>query len=97
MSETNENKSKSDIQITKEVFRVKYNPPMYIDLTELSDSDTESVNFTHISETCDTAQELGKKKRTQTINILIIIYKMVQQYTKIQSKSLKSPNFHPYL
>ena len=27
MSKTNENKSKSDIQITKEVFRVKYNPP----------------------------------------------------------------------
>ena len=34
---------------------------MYIDLTELSDSDSESVNVTHISETCDTAQEIGKK------------------------------------
>ena len=64
MSKTNENNSKSDIQITKEVFRVKYKPPMYIDLTELSDSDSESVNVTHISETCDTAQEIGKKNET---------------------------------
>ena len=64
MSETNENNSKSDIEITKEVFRVKYNPPMYIDLTELSDSDSENVNVTHISETCDTTQELGKKTDT---------------------------------
>ena len=39
MSKTNENKSKSDIQITKEVFRVKYNPSMYIDLTEMSDAE----------------------------------------------------------
>ena len=64
MSKTNENKSKSDIQITKEVFSVKYNPPMYIDLTEMSDSDSEPVNVTHISETCDTAQEIGKKNGT---------------------------------
>ena len=64
MSKTNENKTKSDIQITKEVFMVKYNPPMYIDLTEMSDSDSESVNVTHMSETCDTAQEIYKKNGT---------------------------------
>ena len=54
MSKEHQNKNTSDIEITKEVFRVKYNPPMYIDLTELSDSESE---ITHISETCDTTQE----------------------------------------
>ena len=61
MSKTNQKEPQYDIQVTKEVFRVKYNPPMYIDLIELSDSESESVNVTHISETCDTAQESGKK------------------------------------
>ena len=65
MSKTDQNKDTSDIQITKEVFRVKYNPPMYIDLTEISDSESE---ITHISETCDTAQESGKKTQTKQSN-----------------------------
>ena len=78
MSNTNENKSKSDIQITKEVFRVKYNPPMYIDLTELSDSDSDSVNATHISETCDTAQESGKKTPTNNEIYTKICYNTIQ-------------------
>ena len=58
MSKKNEKYGTSDIQITKEVFRVKYNPPMYIDLTEILDSETD---ITHISETCYTEQETGKK------------------------------------
>ena len=61
MSKKDQNKHTSDIQITKEVFRVKYNPPMYIDLTELSDSESE---ITHVSETCDTIQVVRKLQQT---------------------------------
>ena len=35
----------TDVQITKEVFHVKYKPPQYIDLT------TDETDVTHISET----------------------------------------------
>ena len=35
----------TDVQITKEVFHVKYKPPQYIDLT------TDETDITHISET----------------------------------------------
>ena len=78
MSKKHQNKNTSDIEITKEVFRVKYNPPMYIDLTELSDSESE---ITHISETCDTTQESGKKTPTshQTIKFAV-------KYLRIQYK-----------
>ena len=38
---------------------------MYIDLTELSDSESE---ITHISETCDTTQESGKKNSNKPSN-----------------------------
>ena len=64
MSQSYKNKTESDIQITKEVFRIKYNPPEYIDLTELSDSDTECANITHISET---EQESGKNSNNKTV------------------------------
>ena len=76
MSQSYKNKTESDIQITKEVFRVKYNPPEYIDLTELSDSDTECANITHISET---EQESGKNSNIKTFCTL--------QYPQISTKN----------